>query len=130
MDDNRDDNLHGMSFVRLLGRTPKPGQATNLHGTSCGGNSERSGSALAGAKCCGPQTVEVRACYATRDKGLGFLGQKRERGTVSGSPSHVFVVNAVAASAGRCQRCAPQERCVVIQLPYAFQVESVMPPFP
>jgi hypothetical protein len=37
--------------------------------------------------------------------------QKRERGTASGSPSQVFVVNAVAASAGRCQRCAPQKRC-------------------
>jgi len=44
-------------------------------------------------------------------QGLGFLPQKRERGTDSGSPSQVFVVNAVAASAGRCQRCAPQERC-------------------
>src|SRR5208283_213125 len=44
-------------------------------------------------------------------KGLRFLGQKRERGTASGSPSQVFVVFAVAASAGRCQRCAPQERC-------------------
>jgi len=37
--------------------------------------------------------------------------QKRERGTAFGSPSQVFVVSAVAASAGRCQRCAPQERC-------------------
>jgi hypothetical protein len=42
---------------------------------------------------------------------LGFLGQKRERGTASGSPPQVFVVFAVAASAGRYQRCAPQERC-------------------
>ena len=31
-----------------------------------------------------------------------IVNQKRERGTVSGSPSQVFVVNAVAASAGRC----------------------------
>jgi hypothetical protein len=42
---------------------------------------------------------------------LGFLRHKRERGTAYGSPSQVFVVVAVAASAGRCQRCAPQERC-------------------
>ena len=41
-------------------------------------------------------------------QGLGFLPQKRERGTASGSPSRVFVVNAVAASAACCQ---PQERC-------------------
>src|SRR5579872_3340220 len=40
-----------------------------------------------------------------------MLGTQRERGTASGSPSQVFVVNAVAASAGRCQRRAPQERC-------------------
>ena len=51
------------------------------------------------------------AIQTCRPSLLGFLGQKRERGTVSGSPSHVFLVNAVAASAGRCQRCAPQERC-------------------
>jgi hypothetical protein len=39
--------------------------------------------------------------------------QKRERGIrqPTDSPSQVVVVNAVAASAGRCQRCAPQERC-------------------
>jgi hypothetical protein len=43
--------------------------------------------------------------------GCEIVNQKRERGTASGSPSQVFVVNAVAASAGRCQRCAPQERC-------------------
>ena len=35
-----------------------------------------------------------------RDEGLGFSGQKRERGTASGSPPHVFVVDAVTASAG------------------------------
>jgi len=57
------------------------------------------------------ETCPRYACWATRDKGLGFLGQERERGTASGSPSQVFVVNAVTASAGRCQRCAPQERC-------------------
>ena len=41
------------------------------------------------------------------------LRPKRERGIrlLTDSPPQVFVVNAVAASAGRCQRCAPQERC-------------------
>src|ERR1035441_2758127 len=41
----------------------------------------------------------------------GFFRQKRERGTASGPPSQVLFVFAVAASAGRCQWCAPQKRC-------------------
>jgi len=40
-----------------------------------------------------------------------MLGTQRERGTAYGSPSQVFVVVALAASAGRRQRCAPQKRC-------------------
>jgi hypothetical protein len=40
---------------------------------------------------------------AVRTQGSGFLGPKRERGTVPGSPSQVFVVNAVAVSRGPCQ---------------------------
>jgi len=62
-------------------------------------------------------------CCATRDKGLRLLAQKRERGTASGSPSQVFVVNAVAASAGRCNG-AHRKSGVVIGPSYAFQVWS------
>jgi len=59
-----------------------------------------------GARVCTPKFPHsgnhglIYACYGTRDEGLGFSGQKRERGTVSGSPPQVFVVNAVTASAG------------------------------
>jgi len=60
-------------------------------------------------------------------KGLRFLGQKRERGTASGSPSQVFVVFAVAASAGRCQG-AHRKSGVVIRLSYACQAESYLLP--
>ena len=63
----------------------------------------------------------------SRGKGLGFLGQKRERGTASGSSSQVFVVNAVAASAWRCQG-AHRKSGVVIRLSYACQVESYLLP--
>jgi hypothetical protein len=38
-------------------------------------------------------------------------GPKRKRGAVFGPPFQAIVVNAAAASAGRCQRRAPQERC-------------------
>ena len=40
-------------------------------------------------------------------------GQKCERGIrqLADSPFLDLAVDAVAASAGRCQRCAPQERC-------------------
>jgi len=100
---------HGHENVATIReRAPQPGHAINLRAMPRGGNSEQNRRALAGAKRRGDMRY---ACCATRDKGLGFLGQKRERGTASGSPSQVFVVNAVAASAGRCQRCAPQERC-------------------
>jgi hypothetical protein len=60
--------------------------------------------------------------------GSEIVNQKRERGTVSSSPSLVFVVNAVAASAGRCQG-AHRKSGVAIRRSYAFQVESVIPPF-
>ena len=73
--DNRNVGLGHEHAALMKKPTPRPGQAVNLHATPHGGNSERSGRALAGMNCCGPQTVEVRACCATRDKGLGFLGQ-------------------------------------------------------
>jgi hypothetical protein len=60
-------------------------------------------------------------------KGLGFLGQKRERGTASGSPPQVSVVYAVAASAGRCQG-AHRKSGVVIRPSYACPVESYLLP--
>jgi hypothetical protein len=55
--------------------------------------------------------------------GLGSLGQKRKRGTVSGSPSHLFLAYAVAASAGRRQG-AHRKSGVVIRPSYACPVES------
>jgi len=57
-----------------------------------------------------------------------IVNQKRERGTVSSSPSQVAVVNAEAASAGRCHG-AHRKSGVVVRRSYAFQVESVIPPF-
>jgi len=41
-------------------RTPQPGHAINLRAMPCGGNSEPSRRALAGAKCRGPHTAKVR----------------------------------------------------------------------
>jgi hypothetical protein len=52
-----------------------------------------------------------------------MLGTQRERGTASGSPSLVFVVNAVAAPAGRCQS-AHRKSGTVIRRSYRCQVES------
>ena len=71
----------------------------------------------------GPRYV----CCATGNKGLGFLGQKRERGTASGSPSQVFFVYPVAAPAGRCLG-AHRKSGVVIRRSYACQVESYLLP--
>jgi len=69
----------------------------------------------------------VCAARVGPDEGPEFLGQKRERGTASGSPSQVFVVYAVAAPAGRCQS-AHRKSGVVIRLSYACQVESYLLP--
>jgi len=66
--------------------------------------------------------------HSSRRDSCETVNQKRERGTVSSSPSQVFVVSALAASAGRCQG-AHRKSGVVIRRSYAFHVESVIPPF-
>ena len=62
-------------------------------------------------------------------QGAGILGQETRTGTASGSPSQVFVIFALAASAGRCQS-AHRKSGVINRPSSAFQVEPVMPPFP
>ena len=57
-----------------------------------------------------------------------FLARKRERGTASGSPSLVFVVNAMAAPAGRCQS-AHRKSGAVIRRSYRMP-GGVITPFP
>ena len=48
--------------------------------------------------------ISSRRVYQSSGKdSYKIVNQKRERGTVSSSPSQVFVVFALAASAGRCQ---------------------------
>jgi len=69
-----------------------------------------------------------RVYHSSARDSCEIVNQKRERGTVSSSPSQVFVVSALAASAGRCQG-AHRKSGVVIRRSYAFQVESVIPPF-
>ena len=70
-----------------------------------------------------------RVSHSSGRDSCEIVNQKRERGTVSSSPSQVFVVSALAASAGRCQG-AHRKSGVVIRRSYAFQVEFVIPPFP
>jgi len=72
--------------------------------------------------------ISTRRVYPPPEGQLRDGESKRERGTVSSSPSQVFVVFALAASAGRCQG-AHRKSGVVIRRSYAFQVESVIPPF-
>jgi hypothetical protein len=63
------------------------------------------------------------ACWATRDKGLGFLG-KNENGEPTLAPRlNGPSIYAVAAPRGRCLG-AHRKSGVVIQLTYAWPVES------
>ena len=62
--DNRNVS-HGHEDVAVKTEsTLQPGHAVNLHVMRCGGNIESDGRALAGAKSCGPRTLEVRVTLA------------------------------------------------------------------
>ncbi len=83
----------------------------------------------AGAKSHGPHTAEVRAAHAAL---LGTRVWDSWARDESGElllppPSQVFVVNAVVASAGRCQG-EHRKSGVIIRLSYACQVESYLLP--
>ena len=98
---------HGHENVATISeRPPQLGHAINVRAMPRGGNSEqnRTGERWQVRKASDLESGPRYACCAAREKGLGFLRQKRERGTACGSPSQAFVVNAMAASAGRCKR--------------------------